>query len=142
MQVSAQQLATAKTREQDLRIQRRVRERETRERFFNSSRGSDTRIGAFAREPGKIFRILFESLSRAADSTLLARDVCEQRGLFEDRLMSARLLFRRALDKETGAILIGQIAEQKFEVSLGTYSKGHTVFIKTRHLRDPRVARL
>ena len=36
--------------------------------------------------------------------------------------MSARLLFREPLEKETRAVLIGQIAKQEFEirVSLGT----------------------
>ena len=36
--------------------------------------------------------------------------------------MRARLLFRESIEKETGTILIGQIAEEKFEigVALGT----------------------
>jgi hypothetical protein len=42
--------------------------------------------------------------------------VCEQRGLSQEILMRARLLISEAIDKETSAILIGQIAEQKFDI--------------------------
>jgi hypothetical protein len=39
--------------------------------------------------------------------------VCQQRRLFQEILMSTRLLFRKTIEKETGGILIGQIAEEK-----------------------------
>ena len=78
---------------------------------FNSSRGSDARIGAFARQPRKVFGVLFERRGEQRAPCGKREHVCEQRGLFQEILMSARLLFREALEKETGAILIGKIAD-------------------------------
>ena len=116
MQVSAQQLAASEARQQDLRIERRISESKTSERFFQFVGGSDARIGAFAREPREIFRVLLERRCQQRTPGSESQNVCEQSRLFQDGLMNTRLLFRQPLEKETSAVLIGQIAKQIFQV--------------------------
>src|ERR1700741_254099 len=116
VQISAQQLATSETRQQYLRIESRISEGKTSECFFEFVGSSDARIGAFARKPREIFRVLLDGCGQQRTPGRERQQIGQQGRLFQDVLVNTRPLFRQPLPKETSDVLIGQIAKQIFRV--------------------------
>ena len=110
-----------------MRIEARVGECKSSERFLEFFLCSNPGISAFASEPRQVFHILFERCSEQWTPGSYCQDVSKQCWLLQQILVGACILIRQPFEEELGSMLIGKIAKKKLHFGIYGLHVEHSI---------------
>ena len=136
MQVSAQQLAAAEARDDDLRFVARVRQGEARQRLVQLLDRADVRVRPLAREPDEVVGLLRERRREQRTPRRERERVRKQPSVARQLPRGARLLRRESPVKKSRPLRVGQFAHERLNLVVTYFQRGTN--IKQRRGEDNR----
>jgi hypothetical protein len=115
VQVDAQQLATAESRQHDLRSYGRIRQSKPGKRFLELFTSTHARVPSLTQEPGDVVRVLLEGCCKQWAPGRNREGIRKKTRIALEFLEAARLFLAETLEKQSRAFFVRQISNQRFD---------------------------